>query len=204
MPKNPTISDIDRVRGVGSFRELDPATRARELGSFRDEVSKRGPITEKVIAKWIGDAIDRQRLLAGVAFGMIRWPRSLGRPLTPNLADAFELEHYRKNLNGAFGPEGGFDTSKFEKMPTPFAYDASTDDEYRVAFHFFTDFFNHFNYWLREGPWERPAGLRPGYRFLDPYLIEPFTNDGHQTIVLKDINVRYVPLIRVGGIRVLK
>jgi len=63
--------------------------------------------------------------------------------------------------------------------------------------------FNHFSFRMREMPWERPAGLRPGYRFLNPYQIIPFTNDG-ETVVFPDIEVVYVPLIRLGGIRVLK
>jgi hypothetical protein len=203
MPKKPIISDIDRVRGVGSFRELDPETRAREFGNFRDEVLK-GPITAKGVEKWIGNAIDRQRLLAGVVFGVIRWPKSLGRPLTPNLADAFGLEHVRENLNGVVSSQGGSKASVFETMPAPFTYDASTADEYRVAFHFIADRFNTFSHWLREGPWERPTGLRPGYRFLQPDIIVPFINDGTHPHVIEDIHVRYIPLIRFGGIRVLK
>ncbi|OAI41800.1 hypothetical protein AYO41_05225 [Verrucomicrobia bacterium SCGC AG-212-E04] len=190
--------------GSGTFRDLDLETRARELASFRDEVYENGPLTQKAVQKWIGGAIARQRLLAGVVFGHIRWPKSLGRPLTPSLGDAFEFVHKRKNLNGADSASGTVNTSVLQTMPAPFVHDASTVDEYRVAFQFFGELFNHFNYRMREGPWERPAGLRPGYRFLDPYEIVPFTSDGTQTIFLEDIQVRYVPLIRVGGIRVLK
>jgi hypothetical protein len=204
MPKNPDSKAKGPVWGVGTFLDLDPAVRVREAGSFRDEVLKNGPPTAKGVEKWIGGAINRQRLLAKVAFGVIRWPKSQGRPVTPNLVDAFEFLHQRENLNGAFGPSGGFSTSKLETMPAPFVYDASAADEYRVAFHFVADFFNHFSYRMREGPWTRPPGLPPGYRFLDPYQIIPFTNDGTQTNVLPDIEVVYVPLIRVGGIRVLK
>jgi hypothetical protein len=190
--------------GLGTFRDLDLETRARELASFRDEVYKNGPLTQKAVQKWIGGAIARQRLLAGVVFGHIRWPRSLGRPLTPKLGDAFEFLHQRRNLKGVDSASGVIDKSTFQTMPAPFVHDASTADEYRVAFQFFAELFNHFSYRMREGPWERPAGLRPGYRFLDPYEIVPFTSDGTQTIFLDDIQVRYVPLIRVGGIRVLK
>lgn len=203
MPAKRVIIRKDPA-GIGTFRDLDPESRARELASFRDEVQQMGSLTQKAVQKWIGGAIARQRLLAGVVFGHIRWPKSLGRPLTPNLGDGFEFLHQRLNLNGAVGPSGPMDTSTLQTMPVPFVHDASTADEYRVAFQFFADFFNHFSYRMREGPWERPAGLRPGYRFLDPYQIVPFTNDGTQTIFLPDIQVRYVPLIRVGGIRVLK
>src|SRR2546423_1148900 len=187
--------------GIGNFRDLDPTVLARELASFRDEVYKKGPVTTQVVEKWTRGSIDRQRLLAGGGFGGIRWPETEGRPPPPNLAGGFDFLHQRQNLNGAFGPSGGFDTSTVETMPTPFVYDASTVDEYRVAYHFFADFFNIFSYRMRPGvPWERPAGLRPGYRFLDPYEIIPFTSDRSQTIVQPDIVVRYVPLIRVGGI----
>ena len=163
-----------------------------------------GPVTTKAIEKWTRGAIDRQRLLAGVVFGVIRWPKSEGRPLTPNLGDGFEFLHQRQNLNGAFGPSGGFDTSTYETMPAPFVHDASTADEYRVEFQFFADFFNLFSYRMTPVPWQRPAGLEPGYRFLDPYQVIPFTNDLTQTTILPDIQVRYVPLISLGGIRVLK
>ena len=190
--------------GIGTFRDLDVETRARELGSFRDEVYANGSLTRKALQKWIGGAIARQRLLAGVVFGHIRWPKSLGRPLTPNLGDAFEFLHRRLNLNGVDTASGPEKRGVFQTMPAPFVHDASTADEYRVAFQFFGELFNHFDYRMREGPWERPAGLRPGYRFLDPDRIVPFTCDGTQTIFLDDIQVRYVPLIRVGGIRVLK
>ncbi len=203
MPAKRVIIRKDPA-GLGTFRDLDPIVRARELASFRDEVAKQGPLTQKAVQKWIGSAIARQRLLAGVVFGHIRWPRSLGRPLIPNLGDAFEFLHQRLNLNGVDTPSGPVKTGVLQTMPAPFVHDASTADEYRVAFQFFADFFNHFSYRMREGPWERPAGLRPGYRFLDPYEIVPFTNDGTQTIFLPDIQVRYVPLIRVGGMRVLK
>src|SRR5438067_9915462 len=130
--------------GIGNFRDLDPAVLSRELASFRDEVYKKGPVTTKALEKWTRGAIDRQRLLAGVVFGVIRWPKSEGRPLTPNLADGFDFLHQRQNLNGAFGPSGGFDTSTIETMPAPFVYDASAVDESRVGYHFFADFFNLF------------------------------------------------------------
>lgn len=204
MPAKRVIIRKDPA-GIGAFRELDLETRARELASFRDEVYANGSLTQKAVQKWIGGAIARQRLLAGVVFGHIRWPKSLGRPLTPHLGDGFEFLHQRRNLNGVVDSSGNtHDSSKLETMPAPFVHDASTAEEYRVAFQFFADFFNHFSYRMREGPWERPAGLRPGYRFLDPYQIVPFTSDRSQTIILPDIQVRYIPLIRVGGIRVLK
>ncbi len=203
MPAKRVIIRKDPA-GLGTFRDLDPVVRARELASFRDEVATNGPLTQKAVQKWIGSAIARQRLLAGVVFGHIRWLRSLGRPLTPNLGDGFEFLHQRKNLKGAVGPSGLIDTSTFQTMPAPFVYDASTTEEYVVAFQFFAELLNHFSYRMREGPWQRPVGLRPGYRFLDPYEIVPFTSDGTRAIFLDDIQVRYVPLIRVGGIRVLK
>lgn len=203
MPKHPNSKGKGPGRGIGTFLDLDPAVRVREAGSFRDEVLTNGPPTAKGVEKWIGSAIDRQRLLAKAVFGAIRWPKTLGRPLTPNLVDGFEFLHQRENVNGVVGANGPIKANKLETMPAPFVYDASTADDYRVAFQFFADFFNHFSYRMREVPWERPAGLRPAYRFLNPYQIIPFTNDG-ETVVFPDIEVVYVPLIRLGGIRVLK
>ena len=46
-------------------------------------------VDARVVENWVGRTEVRRSLFDDMAMGRIRWPRSLGRPETPNLADAF-------------------------------------------------------------------------------------------------------------------
>jgi hypothetical protein len=68
---------------------LDPAIRNTTLDSLKLFVAAT-PDAHKV-EEWVSESLVRKNILADMAMGTIRWPRSLGRPDVQNLSDGFAI-----------------------------------------------------------------------------------------------------------------
>jgi hypothetical protein len=72
-----------------SFAMLDPAVHSRELGGLRDELA--GRFTQASLDLWLSVSAGRFRALEDTFFGIIRWPKSLGRSVSGTLASGFSI-----------------------------------------------------------------------------------------------------------------
>jgi hypothetical protein len=67
----------------------DLEARDQALDTFGDLVKTSFNLRE--VEKWVGSSLVRESLFDDMVVGQIRWPRSLGRPDTPNLSDGFVI-----------------------------------------------------------------------------------------------------------------
>jgi hypothetical protein len=67
----------------------DLQARDQALGTFGDVVKT--TFDPKDVEKWVSSSLVRKSLFDDMVVGQIRWPRSLGRPDTPNLSDGFVI-----------------------------------------------------------------------------------------------------------------
>jgi hypothetical protein len=79
-----------------TFREtnehgFDPDLLVRELANLRVELTR--PITGKRLERWMAESAERKYFMLNSVWGTILWPKSIGRPLTPIMASAFDIEH---------------------------------------------------------------------------------------------------------------
>jgi hypothetical protein len=61
------MATYDAIERPRVFRDLDPATRARELASLQTELVRPDPITVKRLNECVSVSDDRQALLRGVS-----------------------------------------------------------------------------------------------------------------------------------------
>src|SRR5215213_3626640 len=69
--------------------EADLEARDEALGAFHDLVKT--SFDPEDVEKWVRASPIRQNLFDDMAVGQIRWPRSLGQPNAPSLADGFVI-----------------------------------------------------------------------------------------------------------------
>jgi hypothetical protein len=193
------MATYDAIERPRVFRDLDPATRARELASLQTELVRPDPITVKRLNEWVSVSDDRQALLRGGVWCGIRWSKALGRPQTPSITAGFTVTHEFERIEFSDLGGGSYrDDSHYVLQPTPSLWDATntTSDEYRVGIFFFAGGGginpNRLNVTLAPVPWTVAGHFRSGYRELDPRAYGPFGNLGER-VVIPDYMVRHVP-----------
>ena len=60
------------------------------------------PITKLGLDGWVGGSSPRAELVADTIWGTIRWAKSLGRPTSATLAEAFVIEHVHHQVTKKF------------------------------------------------------------------------------------------------------
>lgn len=171
---------------------LDPDVRQRELASLAGTFAH--PFTQASIDRWAAVSAERNNVLKDCFWGTIRWPRSLGRPASANLADGFSLRlqfQYADYVAGQSGDEPK--DQGWRDLPTPTMWEAEDDqDHYRLIY---AGFYIPYNLHVDKnkldvtivGKWVNPYVL-PRYLLPNP-LGHVFSSlDGHP-IVLDEITV---------------
>jgi hypothetical protein len=87
IPKENELQTLTEAVG----HELAPAVIERELANLQVELNP--PLTAEAVDRWSGRIRDRKKLFSDTVWGKIRWPKSLGQPIAPTLANAFVIEH---------------------------------------------------------------------------------------------------------------
>jgi hypothetical protein len=186
-------SPPDRASKPSTFRDLPGNIRRSELVHLQEVIRGRVTITSELLSDWVSSSDNRRALLDATVWGVIRWPKTLGLPQTPRLADGFSVVHQsKKDVTADDGtgtyPDGG--KSMFLPQAAPSVWDSSSESEYRVSFFFFAPA-DHFTMHrlivqLASVPWNigtpgtrgtlrlSPFGI-PDFWSLDrPFVIPPF------------------------------
>ncbi len=126
------MSERAKIRPVRL--DISAADWARETASF-SELLKRRP-SKPVITRWMNESQVRQDLFGLTVLGVIRWPKDLGRPATPTLAEGFVAQHRWWFDEWHFSPDGGIiETEGWAKGDPPTLWDATEEpDFYRVHY----------------------------------------------------------------------
>jgi hypothetical protein len=124
---------------------------------------------------WVKETEVRQNLLADVAVGQIRWPKSLGRPDAPHLSAGFVIDTQFWVDIWHIGLDGSIVTDKEGWWPgdVPSVGDGPAEsDHYSVKYMFYaaSDNDNQIQVRFSGAHWRRPvhSGHRPFRRFLNP------------------------------------
>jgi hypothetical protein len=113
--------------------ELDPAQVERELASFQSVLDL--PIVEERLDGWLEDSAIRKMMFANTVWGTIRWPKSLGRPLSHTLASAFVIDHVHWDSIPEFYDGGIKYIQLLAPHPEPSKWDGPDDENFhRVSF----------------------------------------------------------------------
>jgi hypothetical protein len=114
----------------------DPGREAfsRYAGSLQQELG--GLFTAETVRGWAVGNPDRENFLANTILGTIRWSKSVGRPVTPALADGFIVTHVGTKLELDQGPDGlPVNRSHTVTLDPPILFDGNEDDDhYLVGF----------------------------------------------------------------------
>lgn len=97
----------------------------------------RGPLTLDHVRHWIAGGVGdiRTSLFGTSVWGTIRWDRTLGRPSTARLADAFSFDHWYLWITVIDTGNEPIVKEAWIKQPEPRVWDGPHDDEsYRVSF----------------------------------------------------------------------
>ncbi len=107
---------------------MTPVTLIQETISLQQELINGLP--SSTLDRWIGHSNARMSMLAGTFWGRIRWPKSIGKPSTPTLAEGFTIEH--KYLFQTWLPTGGglSEVDNWLASPEPFKWDASEEPDH--------------------------------------------------------------------------
>ena len=103
------------------------------------EIVLKETVTASLLDKWIAEgttAEDRASSLANTVWGVIRWSKKLGRPMTPTLAEGFVIRHtYITHDWSMKGPGVAERQDSFNPMPEPSKSDGPSDaDFYQITF----------------------------------------------------------------------
>ena len=106
---------------------------SRELLTLEPLLTK--PITKSSLDVWAGGNGVREGLLANTLWGTIRWAKSLGKPLSPTLAEAFKIEHAHHQWIVQPRPGHPRFIDLLAPHPEPFKWDGPEDESFfRVSF----------------------------------------------------------------------
>jgi hypothetical protein len=170
----------------------NPDVRRRELESLAGTFTH--PFTQVNIDRWVAAVAGRDRLLHDCFWGTIRWPRSLGRTTSANLANGFSLRlqfQYADYNAGKSGDEP--DEQDWRDLPTPAMWEAEDDSEhYRLIY---AGSYIPLNVHVDKnridvtivGKWTNPT-LLPRYLLPNPLGFQFSSVDG-SPIVLEEITV---------------
>jgi hypothetical protein len=113
---------------------VDLAIRERELSAVVSVLAH--PFTQSSMDKWVNEGPNRYKVFRDAFWGVIRWPKSIGRSASASLADGFSFSlqfHYFKLAVGA----GGIPSIEehWTPLPSPTAWEVEDDaDHYRVVY----------------------------------------------------------------------
>jgi hypothetical protein len=93
------------------------------------------PITRDRVRGWLDERVaDRKAAFGNTLWGTIRWDKSLGRPSTPRLADAFRFHHAYLWIEAAATQGEPISEKDWYPLPPPRAWDGPHDEQsYRVS-----------------------------------------------------------------------
>jgi hypothetical protein len=112
--------------------KFDPDLLVRELANLQVELTR--PITAKRLELWIAEDKVRKFIMLNSVWGTIRWPKTFGKPITPIMASAFDIEHSIFQIVGGEAP-GAPKWDALVPSPAPSKWDGPDDkDYYRVNF----------------------------------------------------------------------
>ena len=183
------------VKSIATTRELDPVIIQRHLDDLENKLTVK-PITANRLDQWISNDPVRRDLLSDTVWGSIRWRKSMGRPITPTLASAFDIEHIHWQTIVWLTPEGFRHVDIETKHREPTKWDVPDNSEYyRVTF------MTYQGGSLASGPvnrirvsfapgvaWERRIQVTTGYRSITPLGIL-FSAKAGERIVLEPFSV---------------
>jgi hypothetical protein len=144
--------------------------------AFHDMV--KASVDARTIEKWVGKTEVRRSLFDDMAMGRIRWPRSLGRPDTPNLSDGFvirakfwvDIWHIDGNGSVVVDLEGwtpGLAVDLLDNVADPDYYSV------RYLFNAARQNDNRVEVSLANVPWHRPVRFdRPRQHYLSSHGFE--------------------------------
>lgn len=133
------------------------------------------------------------------AWGVIRWRRSLGKPVGPRMSDAFDIKHqYYLIVDGGVNSQGEvIDKSKWLDGATPVVSDGPNDEEYYRLTYMLqaaSPWKNAIGVFIRtEVKWDllTPPWMGPQRRIVYPESLENGLFDANRTGItyLEDIEV---------------
>jgi hypothetical protein len=157
---------------------LDPAIRNTTLDSFKLFVAAT-PDAHKV-EEWVSESLVRKNILADMAMGTIRWPRSLGRPDVQNLSDGFAIrtkfwvDVWHIGLDGSIVT----DIAAFVPGVQPFVRDGVGDpDHFLVVYSFnaVADQDNQVEIDFASVPWHFAGRAANQHRYLSSHGFQFFS-----------------------------
>jgi hypothetical protein len=172
--------------------QIKIASFIQETISLRQELAN--GLTPAGLSKWAGESETRFLVLQDTVWGQIKWPKSVGRPLTPSLSAGFQIWHKYNYFTFAEVAPGDYQkTSVSALRPDPLKWDAPDEtDNYVVGY-----FAQAVRGWSNEIGVNLASGvfwgahLRPGYNVIDPPYY--FFQEVQERIVLSDFTVSFVP-----------
>ena len=158
-------------------------------------------VDARAVENWVGRTEVRRSLFDDMAMGRIRWPRSLGRPETPNLADAFvvrakfwvDVWHIDGNGSVVVDLEGWT-----PGLPVDLLDSLSEPDHYSVRYLFSAarQNDNRIEISLANVPWHRPVRFqRPRHLYLSSHGFEFYS--GGTFVSLPTIEMSDQPFFHV-------
>ena len=190
-----------------TFRDLPGNIRRRELAHLQEVIRSRVTITSELLSEWVSSSPDeRGALLGSTVWGVIRWPKALGLPKSPRLADGFSIVHQAKKDDHKDDGTGTFPdgNTNFVTQAAPSVWDSSSESEHRVSFFFFAPP-DHFTLHrliveLAFVPWSiGTLGGRGTLRLTPPGVPDFFSTN--RPYVVRDFEVKLDPYHRAFSIR---
>jgi len=125
-----------RAKIMPARDRVSPEVWAREVESFT-ELLKRRPSKKRLLG-WVQETGVRRDLFGQTVIGTIRWPKELGRPGTPTLAEGFVGIHQWWFHEAHFGIDGAWiETDQWAHGDPPSMWDApEAEGNYRVHYMF--------------------------------------------------------------------
>ena len=129
----------NRYLEISQRAEIEIQRAADRLSSAIADLPQllRRPLIATDIKHWIESGVGdiRKSLFGTSAWGTIRWDRTLGKPVTSRLADAFTFDHEYLYLNGIDTGAEPIVEKKWIKLPDPLVWDGPHDlQTYRITF----------------------------------------------------------------------
>lgn len=121
-----------RPKGGG----VSPAAWKRETQAFAELLKHKPP--KPRLSRWVNESSARKELFGLTVLGVIRWPKELGRPGTPTLAEGFVGVHQWWFSEWHFGLGGEvIETEGWANSDPPQFWDAPEEaNHYRVYYSF--------------------------------------------------------------------
>ena len=169
---------------------------------FKETISLHQELTNGLtgagIDRWIGDSNARQMLLQNTVWGRIRWPKTLGRPLTASLADGFAVIHQYYYFTFTGGQDGSIlPGTSWATGSVPMKWDAPEEpDDYVVGYFAYGVplWTNRIVVALVTGAsWQYRPAIEPGYRHIEPPAGEQYFKAFGPRVTLDDFSVKFVP-----------